>query len=115
MRNFLGEKGAIKPIVSILLIVLLVYIGYKFAIPYYKYTTLKSEAKQIARLELHNTKRVQNMVFKKAKALKVPIKKEDIHVRVAEEMITIRTSWSETVDILGIYQKNLIFTIDITQ
>ncbi|MEW6001391.1 MAG: hypothetical protein AB1638_01885 [Nitrospirota bacterium] len=104
-----------KAVFWIIVIAILAYTGFKFGIPYYRYVALKSDAKEIARLPYENEERIKGQMFERAKQLKVPIKEEDIKVAIAEGTVTIRTSWSEMVDIFGIYRRNLRFTINIRE
>lgn len=103
---------------SLLVFILLVYAGFKFGMPYYRYTAFKSDVKEIIKISVEGanlTEQLSNQVYERAKELKIPIEKKDIKVTVGEKekTITIKTSWSEEVDIVGIYQRTLQFTIDI--
>ncbi len=55
------------------------------------------------------------MLFEKAQELKLPLEEEDISVVVTDKKVLVKTSWSETVDLFGIYQKELNFSIDIEE
>lgn len=103
---------------SLLVFILLVYAGFKFGMPYYRYKAFKSDVKEIIKISVEGanlTEQLSNQVYERAKELKIPIEKKDIKVTVGEKekTITIKTSWSEEVDIVGIYQRTLQFTIDI--
>ncbi len=99
----------------LLILVFLVYSGVKFGMPYYRYLAFKSDAKEIVRvfsIELKNEEDIKGKVFERAQELKIPINKEDIEISKTEKIVRIRTSWFESVDILGIYHKTLTFTFD---
>ncbi|MFH0933246.1 MAG: hypothetical protein V1832_02870 [Nitrospirota bacterium] len=98
----------------LLILALLVYSGIKFGMPYYRYLAFKSDAKEIARvsLELKDEEDIKGKVFERAQELKIPISKEDIEISRTPNMVRVRTSWFEGVDILGIYHKTLTFTVD---
>jgi hypothetical protein len=55
------------------------------------------------------------MLFDRVKELKLPIEEDDISVVVTDKRVLVKTSWSETVDLFGIYQKELNFSIDIEE
>ncbi|MBF0538880.1 MAG: hypothetical protein HQL03_11595 [Nitrospirae bacterium] len=111
--NQRGE-GALKPVLSIAFVALLCYAGYLFGMPHYRYDSLKSEVTQIARLG-SNQQRTLEMVYEKVQELDLPIKKEQIEVKLDNKRITIKTGWSEHVDFLGLYQRDFDFKIDVTQ
>jgi hypothetical protein len=110
-----NEKGYIKLIFVIALIVFLGYLGVKFGTPYYNYSAFKSEAKEIARISLGDREKTRAQIFEKAVELKLPIEEKDIAVTQTGKTVRVKTSWSETVDILGVYQKTLDFAIDIVE
>jgi hypothetical protein len=92
----------------------LVYAGIQFGMPYYRYLAFKSDTKEIAKIsvEFKNEEEIKDKVFERAQELKIPIGREDIEISMAPKYARIRTSWSEVVDILGIYQKTLTFSVD---
>ncbi len=104
------QGGFIRSVLIIAIVVSLLYAGFQFAMPYYKYTAFKSDVKQIARLNL-GEKRLKAQVFELAQDLKIPIDEKDISVTQKATTVRIETGWSEEVDILGMYQKTLHFTI----
>ncbi|MCI4626793.1 MAG: hypothetical protein L3V56_12660 [Candidatus Magnetoovum sp. WYHC-5] len=111
-----NERGAVKQLIYIVITIVMVYVGYKFAMPYYRYESLKSECSEIARLALNRQKTLEE-VYLKASELNIPIDREEIDVAYDKksEMVTIRTSWIETVNLLGLYETDLEFNIDITK
>ena len=109
------QSGGIKPYICILLLIVSVYLGYKFSIPYYRYYALKSEARNIARLELASPARYRKQIYDKAKALKIPIEPSDISVTVRRDSVEISTSWQEEVDLMGYYTVVLDFNLDVEE
>ena len=102
-----------RKIIWLLIFAFLVYTGIKFGMPYYHYEAFKSEAKEIAKISVDlKEDEVKNRLFERAQELKIPIQKDDIELSKTEKMVQIRTSWFEVVDILGLYRKTLIFSID---
>jgi hypothetical protein len=115
MNVLRNEKGFIKVAFILAVLALCVYAGIQFGTPYYRYSVFKSDAKEIARIGLGDVKRTHTMLFDKAKELKLPIEEDDISVVVTDKRVLVKTSWSETVDLFGIYQKELNFNIDIEE
>jgi|WetSurSiteA1Bulk_404760.scaffolds.fasta_scaffold107142_2 hypothetical protein len=115
MKVVRNEKGFIKVIFVVGLLIFLVYAGFQFGIPYYKYSAFKSDAKEIARISLGQPDKTKAQIFEKAQEIKIPITEEDIIVERTAKSIKVQTEWSETVDIMGFYQKRLDFTIDIEE
>jgi len=110
-----NPRGSIKPYICILLLIVSVYLGYKFSIPYYRYYALKSEAKNIARLELRSVLRYKKLIYEKAKSLKIPIELSDIHISLREDSVEVSVSWQEEVDLLGYYTVVLNFDLDVEE
>ncbi len=110
-----NQKGAIKPLICILLLIVSAYLGYKFVVPYYKYFSLRSETKEIARLSYRNPERYRKLVYDKAVSLDVPINYSDIAVTLSGESVSIYTSWSERVELPAGYSVTLKFEIDVEE
>ena len=111
-----NESGYIKFIFVMLVLACIVYLGIKLGIPYYKYSALNSEAKEIARIGIAQTvDRTRTLVYERAQELKIPLEEEDIEVKRTTNSVLIETAWSETVDLLGIYQHTFDFNIDIEE
>ncbi len=111
-----NESGFIKFIIVLLVLASMIYVGIKLGIPYYKYSALKSDAKEIARIGVAQTAdRTLSLTYETAQELKIPLEEEDIYVTKTETFVRIETEWSETVDFLGIYQHKLNFTLDIQE
>ncbi len=113
--NIRNEKGSIKPVLCIILLIVTVYIGYKLTLPYYRYFSLKSEATSIARLSYNKPDRYRDLVYEEARSLNIPVKPSDIYVEVTDRQVRISTSWSEVVDLAGYYQIPLDFEIDVVE
>ncbi len=115
MKHLRNENGWIKPLLTIAILGLAVYSGLEFGMPYYRQSALKSEAKEIARSSQGDLKKVKEDVLSSATTLKVPVGENDIVVEKRDSKIHIQASWSQTVDILGLYQKTLDFSVDVTE
>lgn len=112
--NFIrDERGFIKFLVIIAIFVLCIYAGYKFVVPYYKYTAFKSDVKEILRVYTGDVDRVKSQIYQKVDELNIPLDKESIKFKPVDKSLIVQASWSETVDLLGIYQHTLNFSIDL--
>lgn len=113
MNLIKNEKGFIKFLVIIAIFVVCVYSGYKFAVPYYKYSAFKSEVKEILRIYTGDVERTKSQIYQKVDELNIPLNKEDINFEQVDKNLIVQASWSETVDLFGIYQHTLNFNIDL--
>jgi len=115
MKVLGNEKGYVKFILVTAILALCIYSGFEFGMPYYRYSAFKSEVKEMARINLGDAEKTKDQIFLKAEEMKIPIEREDISVIITKKTVKVNTSWSETVDLLGIYQKELDFDIDIEE
>lgn len=115
MRRFRNQDGFIKAVLCIAIFVTAVYAGFQFGIPYYKYSAFKNEVKDIARQELGNVEKTRARVYESAQDYKIPIEQKDIIVTKTERTVRVKAAWSVDVDIWGIYQKPLEFTVDVEE
>lgn len=115
MKALNNEKGFVKVLFVILLLIFLGYAGFQFGIPYYRYSAFKADTKELARVSLGQVDKTKEQVFERAQELNIPLSAEDISVTKTEKTVIVTTAWSETVDILGLYQKRLDFDIRIEE
>lgn len=115
MRLLRNREGFIKPLLTIIVLVIAGYVGLEFGIPYYRYTSFKNEAKEVARLELGNIEKTRAQIYNAAQELKIPIEEKDIILTKKTNTVRVQTSWSTTVDIFGVYQKTLDFSVDVEE
>lgn len=109
-----NEHGFIKFILFMLVLSCMVYVGIKLGFPYYRYSAFKSDTKELARISVAGTlDRTRAQVYDRALELNLPLEEEDIEVKKFGKVVRIQTSWSETVDFLGIYQYTFDFTVDV--
>jgi hypothetical protein len=111
-KTISNEQGGVVNYIVVLLIVLSFFVGYKFAIPYYKKSALENECKEVARLGLAKTM-VMETLMAKVESLDLPLEKDDFNVVVGEKKTGIQVSWTETIDIFGLYTKEVEFNIDV--
>jgi hypothetical protein len=115
MKALRNEQGYIKFIFVVLLLIFIGYAGVQFGMPYYRYSAFKSDAKEYARIALGDVNKTKEYLLERATELKIPVTEEQILVTKTENTIRVKTEWSETVDILGFYQKRLNFSINIEE
>lgn len=116
MRLLSKQDGYIKPVLTILLLVFLVYAGIQFGMPYYRYSAFKSDATELARVSLGRVDKLKNSLTERADELNLPLSYDDIYVdRGPNRTMHVTAIWHENVDILGLYHKTLEFNIDILE
>lgn len=113
MRRLCNREGFIKPLLTIVILAAAFYAGFQFAVPYYHYESFKSDVKELALIGLGDINKVKANVLQAAEENRIPIEEGDIIVTKKLNTVRVQTSWSETVDILGLYQKTLDFRIDV--
>lgn len=104
-----------KAIFWLVILALLVYSGFQFGMPYYRYTALKTDAKEIARISLGEVEKTRAQIFLRAQELNIPIEEKEIVVTRTDRLVRVKVSWSESVNLFGIYQKTLNFTVNIQE
>lgn len=115
MKRNVNEKGFVKVALTLIIIALCAYVGYKIGMPYYRYSAFKADAKEITRIGLGDVERTKTMLLERAHELKIPIEEDAISVIRKEKTVQVSTSWNETVDFMGIYQKDFSFNINIEE
>ena len=110
-----NENGSIKPLITIMILFVLAYTGYKFAIPYYKYSMLKSSVKEFTLISLGREDKLRNMIYNRAKELNAPVSNNNISVQNLGNSMHVSISWTDSVDLMGIYRKKIDFNINITE
>jgi predicted membrane protein len=109
-----NEKGYVKFLFTILVLASLVYVGIKVGMPYYKHSAFKSDVIELARIST-DVEKTKEQIIERAHELKIPIQPDDIDITKTEKTLHVKTSWSETVDFLGFYQKTFNFSVDIQE
>lgn len=115
MKHFRNRDGFVKPLLTLVILALAAYAGLQFAMPYYKYSAFKSEVVEITRVGLGNVEKVRAEVYQAAEERKIPVQEDDIIVTRKLHTMSVKTSWSTTVDLFGFYQKTLNFTVDVEE
>lgn len=104
-----------KAIFWLVILALLVYSGFQFGMPYYRYTAFKTDVKEIARISLGEVEKTRAQIFLRAQELNIPIEEKEIVVTRTDTLVRVKVSWSESVNLFGIYQKTLNFTVNIQE
>ena len=107
-----NEKGYVKFVLIVIILALCAYLGIQFGTPYYRYSVFNSDAKEITRISLGDVKKTQALLYERAQELKLPIEEDNISVTADKKTVYVSTSWSETVDLFGMYQTELNFSVD---
>jgi len=110
-----NENGFFKFAFVTALIVFAMYAGLQFGMPFYRYSTLKTDATELARISVGDLEKTRAQIAERAEELKLPITEKDIEVVREGKLVRVRASWSETVDMLGLYQKKIVFNLDIKE
>lgn len=87
--------------------------AFQFGVPFYHYLVFKSDIKEVSKMKSGQF-REGEMILKvqeMARDMNVPLKDEDI-ILTRGETYKIQLSWTETVNWLGLYQKNFQFDVD---
>ncbi|MBI4823251.1 MAG: hypothetical protein HY805_03350 [Nitrospirae bacterium] len=101
-----------RRLICLSIIGLIIYSGAMFAIPYYRHFAFKSDAESMIRFPIspQGDNRLQ-LMRERAKELKVPLTESGVVVTGSGNDLKVTFTWTETVNILNIYKKNLDFTV----
>jgi hypothetical protein len=114
MRRDLGEKGFIKTLLGLALLVGLIFLGVTFATPYYRYYQLGSHTRDFLKTDIGEVNLIRKHIIEDAAELGVPLKDKDISVSVdnARKSVKVRATWTDTVDLYGYYQRSIDFVME---
>lgn len=113
MRILLNRSGAVKPVVCIAVLFAASYAGFKFSMPYYRYSAFKSEVTNILRLEIGDSDKVKAHIYGAAQEYGIPVEEKEIELTKETTLRRVKASWAEDVDILGLYKQTLYFDLDV--
>jgi hypothetical protein len=116
MKKLLNQKGSVGPLVTIFFIVLAVYLGYKFATPYYKMYTYKIDVLSIANLNI-SQEEMKKRFYQTGLDYKIPLESDDVKVIKDPETsrVTIEINWTEEVVLFGKPVSELELAIDVSK
>ncbi|MEJ2314002.1 MAG: hypothetical protein P8Y85_04335 [Nitrospirota bacterium] len=106
----------IKKLAYIVSVVFIIYAGFRFGMPYYRYYAFKTDAADIVRFDFtvrDAEEEIRKDLIERAQELGVPIGANQINVYRTEDGYRVDAKWQETVDLLGQYQKTLSFEVEV--
>lgn len=111
MRIKIGNKGFIRGLLLLALVVAIAFVGISFGKPYYRYLVLGSHTRDIMKEEIGNADMIKERIRAEAKELNIPLQEDNLDVSIEKKTVKVDAHWSETVDFWGYYQKRLDFMI----
>lgn len=91
--------GLIKTAIVLLIIVAIIYVGFKFAGVYFAYFSIKDKMKQTAKFDsLEPEEVIVNKIMAKANDLKIPLLEENIHIeKYPGDKIIISITYEDSI------------------
>ena len=112
MKYQIGNRGSIKVVLLLFVLVAVAFVVISFAGPYYRYYTLGSHTRDFLKTEVGVVELIRKNIMANAEELKVPLKESDLDVTIVQKVVRVKATWSETVDFWGYYQKELDFVME---
>ncbi len=112
MKHCVGEQGMIKTLLGLVLLVGLIYAGTTFAGPYYRYYQLGSHTRDFLKTDIGDVNQIKAHVLEDAKELGVPLQEGNLSVEVEKKIVKVKATWTDTVDLMGYYQKSVDFVME---
>jgi len=112
MKHLRSRDGFIKPLLTIAILAAVVYGGYLFGMPYYRYEAFKSEVKATMKIEIGDAEKMRTRIYEVAQDFKIPLEEKDIIVSKKERSLRVQIAWSVDVDVFGLYHRTLHFEIN---
>jgi len=109
MRNDLGEKGFIKALFGLLLLVAIVFSIVLLGKPYYRSYTLGAHTRDFLKTEIGDIDAIRKNVMKDATELGIKLGEADLSVTIDKKVVKVKATWKDTVDFWGYYQKTFEF------
>ena len=111
MNKRIGEKGLVKGIFIILVLVAVAFLLMSYGKPYYRYYVFGSHTRDILRLEIGNVETIKANIMVEARELTVPLDEENLEVVRDLKIVKVKASWTDTVDFWGYYQTKMNFSM----
>ena len=112
MNKRIGEKGLVKGIFTILVLVFVAFLLISYGKPYYRSYVLGSHTRDILRSEIGTLDTIKTTIMEEAKELNVPLNEENLEVVRDIRVIKVNASWTDTVDFWGYYETKLDFSMN---
>lgn len=106
----------LKRLICLAVVALAVYSGYMLGMPYYKFYAFRSDAADMVKFKSNYPKELKEKVIQKARDYGVPVSDEAIQIWKTEDKgYRMKASWSETVNILDLYEKTFNFAFEVAE
>jgi len=112
MNKRIGEKGLVKGIFTILVLVFVAFLLISYGKPYYRSYVLGSHTRDILRSEIGTIDTIKTKIMEEAKELNVPLNEENLEVVRDKKVIKVNASWTDTVDFWGYYETQIDFSMN---
>ena len=112
MMQEIGNRGFVKVVLVLCVLVAIVFVGVSFGKPYFRYYQLSSNTRDYLKGDTFNPQGIRANIMAAAEELNVPLDEENLEVSVKQKNVKVRATWSETVDFWGYYQKTFDFVME---
>lgn len=114
MRRVWGEKGFVKTLLGLSLLVALIYVGVTLAKPYYRYYQFGSHTRDFLKTDIGEVNMIRKNMLEDAAELGIPLNDKDLTVSVNtfRKQVRVKATWTETVDLFGQYRKDIGFVLE---
>lgn len=103
----------LKAVLCLAVVGLVLYSGYLFGAAYYRYYGFKSDAEDIIRFHIRGTQEVERLLLERAAEYDIPVHEGNMEVWREENGFAARVAWSETVNVLNLYERKLDFGFEV--
>ena len=112
MMKKIGNRGLVKGLLVLGVLAAVVFVGVSLGKPYYRYSMLSSHTRDFLKSDTFNPATIRANIMADAEELQVPLADQDLEVTVNKKNVTVKATWSETVDFWGYYQKTFDFVME---
>lgn len=114
MKRAAGEKGFMKTLLGLGLLVAVIYIGVTLARPYYRYYQFGSHTRDFLKTDIGDANLIKKHMLEDAAELGVMLNDKDVTVSVDtfRKRVVVKATWTDTVDFFGQYQKDIDFVLE---
>ncbi|MBF0541023.1 MAG: hypothetical protein HQK91_06195 [Nitrospirae bacterium] len=102
MRKIMDQRGSVGSFITILIIVIIFYAGFKLAAPYYRAYSMKIDTGSIMSREL-SQEEMQQKIYQTAIDDKIPLDIKNLIVTKEPDnpRVTVEMKWDDIIDIFG--------------
>lgn len=109
MKRDLGDKGFIKTVFSLFFLGALLASLMLFGKPYYRSYTLGSHTRDFLKTEAGDITKIRENVMQNAAELGIKLNEANLVVTLDKQVVKVKATWKDTVDLWGYYQKTFDF------